>query len=82
MILFCVDFQKLNNKTLKDAYSLPKIEEILHLLAGPKYLMKLNIRSGYWQIEIHEDEKSKTAFYIGALRFNEFGKKFAFRIMS
>ena len=49
---FCVDFPKLNNKTVKDAYAIPRIEESLHLLAGAKYFSKLDLRSGYWQVEM------------------------------
>lgn len=37
---FCVDFRKLNNKTIKDAYGIPRIEDSLHLLAGSKYFSK------------------------------------------
>ena len=68
-IPFCVDFRKLNSKTITDAYPIPKVEETLHLLAGSKYFTKLDLRSGYWQVEIHEDDESKTAFHVGALGF-------------
>ena len=34
---FCVDFRKLNNKTIKDAHAIPRVEESLHILAGSKY---------------------------------------------
>ena len=46
-IRFCVDFRKLNSKTIKDAYAIPRPEETLHLLAGAKYSTKLDLRSGY-----------------------------------
>ena len=70
-IRLCVDFQKLNNRTIKDAYAIPRTEETLHLLAGAKYFTKLDLRSGYWQVEIEED-KLKTAFQVGTLGFYEF----------
>ena len=73
-IRFCVDFRKLNSKTITDAYPIPKVEETLHLLAGSKYFTKLDLRSGYWQVEIREDDKSKTAFHVGALGFYEFNR--------
>ena len=41
-IRFCVDFRKLNNKTIKDAYAIPRPEETLHLLAGASYFTKLD----------------------------------------
>ena len=50
-IRFCVDFRKLNSKTIKDAYAIPRVEDTLHLLAGTKYLTKLDLRSSYWQIK-------------------------------
>ena len=71
---FCVDFRKLNNKTVKDAYAIPRIEESLHLLAGAKYFSKLDLRSGYWQVEIEEEDKEKTAFQMGGLGFYEFNR--------
>ena len=49
---FCIDFRKLNNRTVKDAYSLPRIEETIYTLAGSKYFSKLDLRSGYWQVGI------------------------------
>ena len=71
-IRFCVDFRKLNNKTIKDAYALPRVEDTLHLLAGARYFTKLDLRSGYWQVEIAELDKHKTAFQMGTLGFFEF----------
>ena len=42
-IRFCVDFRKLNNKTIKDAYGIPRVEDTLHLLAGAKIVTKLDL---------------------------------------
>ena len=69
---FCVDFRKLNSKTIKDAYAIPRVEDTLHLLAGAKYFTKLDLRSGYWQVELEESDKPKTAFKVGTLGFYEF----------
>ena len=71
-IRFCVDFRKLNSKTIKDAYAIPRPEETLHLLVSAKYFTKLDLRSGYWQVEIEEEDKPKTAFQVGTLGFYEF----------
>ena len=68
---FCIDFRKLNSSTVKDAYSLPRIEETIDSLAGSKYFSKLDLRSGYWQVEIREEDKHKTAFTVGPLGFYE-----------
>ena len=47
----------------------------IHYLAsmtlGPKYFSKLNLHSGYWQVEMKEEDKEKTAFNIGNLGFCE-----------
>ena len=61
-ICFWIDFRKLNNHTIKDAYAIPRTEDSLHLLAGTKYFSKLDLRSGYWQVEVAEEAKCKTAF--------------------
>lgn len=68
---FCIDFRKLNNRTVKDAYALPRIEETIDCLAGSKYFTKLDLRSGYWQVPIKESDKAKTAFSVGPLGFFE-----------
>ena len=68
---FCIDFRKLNNRTVKDAYSLPRIDETIDCLSGSKYFTKLDLRSGYWQVAMHESDKPKTAFSVGPLGFYE-----------
>ena len=73
-IRFCVDFRKLNSKTVTDAYAIPRVEDSLHLLAGARYFSKLDLRSGYWQVEIKEEDKNKTAFQVGGLGFYEFNR--------
>ena len=62
---FCVDFRKLNNRTIQDAYAIPRIEDSLHLSAGAKFFSKLDLRSGYWQVEVAEEDNYKTAFQVG-----------------
>ena len=66
---FCVDFIRLNNKTINDAYVIPRVEDSFHLLSGAKYFSKLDLRSGYSQVEIREDDKHKTVFQVGTLGF-------------
>ena len=73
-IRFGVDFRKLNNTTIKDAYAIPRVEDTLHLLARAKFFSKLDLRSGYWQVEIEEKDKPKTAFQMGTLGFFEFNR--------
>ena len=68
---FCIDFKKLNSRTIKDAYTLPRIDDTIDTLIGAKYFSKLDLRSGYWQVEMSEKDKEKTAFTVGNLGFYE-----------
>ena len=70
-IRFCIDYRKLNQQTVKDAYAIPRIDDTLHLLAGAKYFSTLDLKSGYWQVELKEEDKAKTAFQAGPLGFYE-----------
>lgn len=58
---FLVDFRRLNSITKKDSYPQPSAEELLHRLAGHRYFTKLDLKSGYFQIPIHETDMPKTA---------------------
>ena len=70
-IRFCIDYRKLNQCTIKDAQAIPRVDDTLHLLAGSKYFSTLDLKSGYWQVELKEKDKAKTAFQVGTLRFYE-----------
>ena len=59
---FCVDYRQLNDVTKKDAYPIPRIDEMLDGLNGSKYFCTLDLASGYWQIAMHRDDMEKTAF--------------------
>ena len=59
---FCVDYRKVNNVTRKDAYLLPRIDDTLDTLAGSQWFTTLDLISGYWQVEMNEKDKEKTAF--------------------
>ncbi|KRY16110.1 Retrovirus-related Pol polyprotein from transposon 17.6 [Trichinella patagoniensis] len=59
---FCVGYRKLNHQTKKDAQPLPKIEEILETLSGATWFSPLHLASGYWQVEVADEDKEKTAF--------------------
>ena len=68
---FRIDLRKLNNQTIKDAQSLPRIEDSLDCLNGAAIFTSLDLQSGYWQVEMTEDSKPLTAFTVGPLGFYE-----------
>ena len=57
-----IDFRRLNEKTVGDAYPLPDITEILDQLGQSKYFTCLDMVMGYHQIELEQGEGPKTAF--------------------
>ena len=75
----CIDFRELNQRTIKDSYSLPRIDGILDSLSGNKYFSILDMKSGYHQMEIDEKHKERTAFTVGPLGFYEYNRM-AFRL--
>ncbi|GFX69694.1 hypothetical protein TNCV_1770621 [Trichonephila clavipes] len=62
---FCADYRRLNDVTKKNSYPLPRIDDTLNTLAGYTWFSTLDLKSGYWQVEIHPDDKEKTAFTTG-----------------
>ena len=63
-IRLCMDYRKLNNITKKDSFPLPRIDDVLDLLHGQKFFTTLDLASGYWQIEMDDSSKEKTAFIV------------------
>jgi len=58
----CIDFRKLNERTVRDGYQLPRIEETFDKMYGSKWFSSLDLQSGYWQVEMQEEDKAKAAF--------------------
>ena len=68
-LIFCIDLWKLNNRTVNNGYSLPRIEDTLDCLHGAVWFSTLHLKSGYWQVELEEEAKHLTAFTMGPLGF-------------
>jgi hypothetical protein len=61
-LALCVDYQPLNAVTMKNMYPLPCIDLLFDQLIGAQVFLKIDLRSGYHQIKIHEEDIPKTAF--------------------
>nr|GFA05560.1 putative reverse transcriptase domain-containing protein [Tanacetum cinerariifolium] len=58
----CIDYQELNKLTVKNRYPLPRIDDLFDQLQGSIIYSKINLRSGYHQLRVREQNISKTAF--------------------
>lgn len=72
-VRLCIDYRKLNLHISKDNYVLPNLEESFTALNGSRWFSVLDLKSGYYQIEMAEDDKPKTA-YLTPLGFWEFNR--------
>ena len=70
----CIDYRMLNQRTVKDSYALPRIEEVFDCLSGTKYFSTIDMKSGYHQVELEEHHKERTGFTVGSIGFFEFNK--------
>ena len=61
-IRFCIDYRKVNAVTRKDAYPLPRVDDTFDTLAGSSWFSTLDLKSGYWQVEVNPSDREKTAF--------------------
>ena len=58
----CVDYRSLNEVTIKNKYSLPRIEDLFDQMRGAKVFSKIDLRLGYHQLKIRTEDIPKTAF--------------------
>ncbi|GBG84049.1 hypothetical protein CBR_g37925 [Chara braunii] len=58
----CIDYRGLNAIIVKNAEPLPRIDDLLDRVQGAKYFSKIDLKSGYHQMEVHPDDQHKTAF--------------------
>ena len=68
---FCIDFRRLNDRTRKDSYPLPRIQESLDYLRGARHFSSMDFLSGFWQVPMKEESKKYTAFTVANLGLYE-----------
>nr|GFA92635.1 putative reverse transcriptase domain-containing protein [Tanacetum cinerariifolium] len=60
--LMCIDYQELNKLTVKNRYPLPRIDDLFDQLQGSSVYSKIDLRSGYHQLQVREEDVPKTTF--------------------
>lgn len=61
-VRWCIDYRKVNDLSVKDAYPIPRIDMCLDCLSSASIFSIMDLQSGYWQLEIEESDRDKTAF--------------------
>jgi len=61
-IRFCSDFRRLNSVTVPDAYPMPRIDDLIDRVGHAKYLTKIDLSRGYWQVPMEDESIPVSAF--------------------
>ena len=61
-IRFCVDYRSLNQVTIFDPRPMPRMDEILNKVSRARYVSKIDLTKGYWQVPLDRDAEEKSAF--------------------
>lgn len=68
---FCVDYRRLNERTVKDVYPIPRMDDCLDSLGDATVFSTVDCNAGYWQIPVAAEDRDKTKFtsHTGLFRF-------------
>ena len=69
---FCINFQKLNSRTQNDSFPLPGMQETMESMVGARFFSSMDLKSGFWQVQMSEKSRQYTAFTVGSLGMYEF----------
>ena len=69
---FCIDFRRLNAWTKKDAYPLPRMQETMESMVGTRHFSCMDLKSGFWQVQMDKESRQYTAFTVGSMGVYEF----------
>ena len=69
---FCIDFRRLNSRTKKDAYPLPRMQETMESMVGTRFFSTMDLKLGFWQVKMAKDSQQHTAFMVGSMGVYEF----------
>ena len=69
---FCIDFRRLNARTKKDSYPIPKCPDTVESLVGARYFSTMDLKSSFWQVKVSEESCQYTAFTVGSMGVYEF----------
>jgi transposase InsO family protein len=61
-VRLCIDYRKVNQVTKADSYPLPRIEDCIDKIGQSKFVTKIDLQKGYWQVPLSEDSKEVSAF--------------------
>ena len=63
-VRWCIDIRKWNDVTVRDCYPLPLLQDCIDALEGCSYFTTLYMASGYYQLEVAEEDRDKSTYNI------------------
>ena len=70
--LLCVDYRRLNQVSVSDAYPMPRVDDLIDRVGGSSFISTFDLTCGYWQVPVADEDHLKTAFVtpFGLYQFN------------